>query len=99
MPGVSREELVAVAGRIRANIAALEVPVPVVTAGKPATVTGLTASIGAALYPDTATEYTSLLHAADEAAYAAKKNGRNRLVLAPGAVDGPSIPAQLTVES
>jgi diguanylate cyclase (GGDEF)-like protein len=98
LPGVSRDELVAVAGRIKAAIAALEGPVPVVTAGKPAAVTGLTASIGAALYPDTASDYTTLLHAADEAAYTAKKNGRNRVVLASRAADGLSIPAQVTVE-
>ncbi|WP_245788460.1 sensor domain-containing diguanylate cyclase [Amycolatopsis marina] len=98
LPGVGADELVAVANRINAGIAALEVPVPVRTPGKPATVSGLTASIGAALYPDTATDYTTLLHAADEAAYAAKKSGRNRVVLAPQDVIGVSIPAQIPAE-
>lgn len=98
LPGVGREELVAVANRINAGIGALEVSVPVVTSGKPPTVSGLTASIGAALYPDTATEYTTLLHAADEATYTAKKSGRNRVVLAPSGALGVHIPAQVTAE-
>lgn len=36
LPGVDGDELVVIANRINAAIAALEVPVPVVTPGKPA---------------------------------------------------------------
>jgi diguanylate cyclase (GGDEF)-like protein len=82
LPGTTSTEIVAIADRIRAAIARLEVPVPVVRPGKPEVISGLTASIGAAVYPETATEYTILLQAADDAVFAAKESGRDRVVLA-----------------
>lgn len=82
LPGTTSTEIVAIADRIRAAIARLEVPVPVVRPGKPEVITGLTASIGAAVYPETATDYTILLQAADDAVFAAKESGRDRVVLA-----------------
>ena len=84
LPGTKSLELVAIANRIRARIATIEVTVPVKRAGKPETITGLTASIGAAVYPDTAGEYTILLQAADDAVFAAKERGRDQVVLATG---------------
>ena len=84
LPGATSAEIVAIADRIRARIAALEVAVPVKRAGKPETITGLTASVGAAVYPDTATDYTILLQAADDAVFAAKERGRDQVVLATG---------------
>ncbi len=84
LPGASSAEIVAIADRIRVRIAMIEVTVPVKRAGKPERITGLTASIGAAVYPDTATEYTILLQAADDAVFAAKERGRDRVVLATG---------------
>ncbi|SFQ66888.1 diguanylate cyclase (GGDEF) domain-containing protein [Amycolatopsis arida] len=99
LPGVTDTELLTIARRVKATIAALEVPVPIPTPGKPPTVTGLTASIGAALYPHTANDYTSLLHAADDAAYTAKNTGRNRVVIAPPSPTHPHIPLQISPES
>jgi diguanylate cyclase (GGDEF)-like protein len=82
LPGTTTTEIVSVADRIRTAIARLEVPVPVIRPGKPEVIRGLTASIGAAVYPETATEYTILLQAADDAVFEAKAGGRDRVVLA-----------------
>ncbi|WP_328644318.1 GGDEF domain-containing protein [Amycolatopsis sp. NBC_00348] len=82
LPGTTTTEIVAVADRIRAAIARIEVKVPVLRPGKPEVITGLTASIGAAVYPETATDYTILLQAADDAVFAAKEAGRDQVVLA-----------------
>ncbi|HET6705309.1 diguanylate cyclase [Amycolatopsis sp.] len=82
LPGTTSAEIASVADRIRTAIARIEVPVPVVRPGKPEVISGLTASIGAAVYPETATEYTILLQAADDAVFEAKAGGRDRVVLA-----------------
>ncbi|WP_086837898.1 diguanylate cyclase [Amycolatopsis kentuckyensis] len=82
LPGTTSAEIASVADRIRTAIARIEVPVPVIRPGKPEVITGLTASIGAAVYPETATEYTILLQAADDAVFEAKAGGRDRVVLA-----------------
>ena len=50
-------------------------------AGDPAVV-GVTASVGAALFPDHALNLDDLLRTADTALYAAKRSGRNRTCLA-----------------
>jgi diguanylate cyclase (GGDEF)-like protein len=68
-------ELTAVAERIRGRIAALRVEMP--TADGPLTVAGLSASVGAALYPDHGRDVRTLLQVADTALYAAKRAGRN----------------------
>ncbi|MBE8516274.1 diguanylate cyclase [Amycolatopsis sp. H6(2020)] len=82
LPGTTSAEIASVADRIRTAIARIEVPVPVIRPGKPEVISGLTASIGAAVYPETATEYTILLQAADDAVFEAKAGGRDRVVLA-----------------
>ncbi len=84
LPGATSAEIVSIANRIRGRIARIEVTVPVKRAGKPETIGGLTASIGAAVYPDTAQDYTILLQAADDAVFAAKERGRDQVVLATG---------------
>ena len=68
-------ELTAVAERIRLRIASLYVEMP--TPDGPLTVTGLSASVGAAFFPDHGTELRELLQVADTALYAAKRAGRN----------------------
>jgi diguanylate cyclase (GGDEF)-like protein len=68
-------ELTAVAERIRQRIAALRVEMP--TPDGPLTVAGLSASVGAAFFPDHGTELRELLQVADTALYAAKRAGRN----------------------
>ena len=65
---------------MRARIAALRVEIP--TPDGPLTVTGLTASIGAAIHPGHGDDLTALMHAADAALYAAKRAGRNTVRLA-----------------
>ena len=78
LPGVSTDEVRATAERIRFAIATLHI-VAVDRLGRDQVVAGLTASIGAAVFPDTATELSPLLLAADEALYQAKSNGRDRV--------------------
>ncbi|WP_020673483.1 GGDEF domain-containing protein [Amycolatopsis nigrescens] len=85
LPGVTEAELTVIANRVKTGIGQLAVEVPVAgTAGAigTTTITGLTASIGGAVYPESATDLTPLLCAADAAAYRAKAAGRNRFVLA-----------------
>ncbi len=82
LPGTTGTEIVAIADRIRTAIARIEVAVPVIRPGKPEVISGLTASIGAAVYPETATDYTILLQAADDAVFEAKAAGRDHVVLA-----------------
>jgi diguanylate cyclase (GGDEF)-like protein len=97
LPGTTSAEIASVADRIRTAIARIEVPVPVIRPGKPEVITGLTASIGAAVYPETATEYTILLQAADDAVFEAKAGGRDRVVLATARTEltRPEIPDAL----
>ena len=60
----------------------MKVSVHSIASTEPHPITGLTASIGAASYPDTATELTPLLLAADQALYDAKATGRDHTALA-----------------
>ncbi|WP_231114883.1 sensor domain-containing diguanylate cyclase [Lentzea aerocolonigenes] len=78
LPGVGTDEVVATAERLRFDIARLEVEV-IDRGGETRVITGLTASAGAAVFPDTATELSPLLLAADEALYHAKDSGRDRV--------------------
>ncbi|SMC83213.1 diguanylate cyclase (GGDEF) domain-containing protein [Lentzea albidocapillata] len=81
LPGVSTDEVRATAERIRFEIASLHI-VAVDRLGREQVVAGLTASVGAAVFPDTGTELSPLLLAADEALYQAKSNGRDRVATA-----------------
>ncbi|WP_285639962.1 GGDEF domain-containing protein [Lentzea sp. NBRC 102530] len=81
LPGVSTDEVKETAERIRFEIASLHILV-VDRLGEDQVVAGLTASVGAAVYPDTATQLSPLLLAADEALYQAKSNGRDRVATA-----------------
>ena len=83
VPGVhSQTSLLHTGDRIRRTLERLTV---VVTgdAGDTAVV-GVTASVGAALFPDHALNLDDLLRTADTALYAAKRGGRNRTCLAAG---------------
>jgi diguanylate cyclase (GGDEF)-like protein len=52
----------------------------------------ITVSMGVAMYPDNGNELDALLSVADEALYAAKQSGRNRVVLAEGReADAPGL--------
>jgi diguanylate cyclase (GGDEF)-like protein len=93
--GADGANVLAIAERMRAGIAALRVEIP--TPDGPLTVTGLTASIGAAVHPRHGEDVGALLHAADAALYAAKRAGRNTVRLAASAatevLTSPEAPA------
>lgn len=74
LPGITQPDIGAVAERIRRAISALQVP-----AGQ-LSVTGLSVSIGIAVYPTAGTSLQRLLDAADTALYHAKATGRNKVV-------------------
>jgi diguanylate cyclase (GGDEF)-like protein len=78
LPDIGPAAVLAVAERIRAAIAALEVEYE---DGSQVRVIGtLSASIGVATYPDGGTAVERLLQAADKALYRAKDAGRNKVV-------------------
>ncbi|HET8642756.1 MAG TPA: GGDEF domain-containing protein [Pseudonocardiaceae bacterium] len=77
LPGVDTATLGDVAGRICQRIRQLEVNVE--TDQEPVVVRELTASIGAALYPQMAATLEELLWAADNALFAAKDAGRDQV--------------------
>ncbi|MEV7099262.1 GGDEF domain-containing protein [Amycolatopsis sp. NPDC051045] len=74
LPGIAQPDIGAVAERIRRAISALQVP-----AGQ-LSITGLSVSIGIAVYPTAGTSLQRLLDAADTALYHAKATGRNKVV-------------------
>jgi two-component system cell cycle response regulator len=78
-------EAAVAAERIRAAIEACDSPVPV------------TASIGVAAFPAAGADGRSVVAAADEALYAAKSGGRNRVVAAgdPGSIVAPGDPGSI----
>jgi diguanylate cyclase (GGDEF)-like protein len=76
VPGMGVDDVRGAAERVRAAIAGLTVTVPDLD-GDTRVVSGLTASVGAAVYPDHGADRTSLLLAADAALYDAKTAGRD----------------------
>jgi diguanylate cyclase (GGDEF)-like protein len=74
LPGITQPDIGAVAERIRRAISSLQVP-----AGQ-LSITGLSVSIGIAVYPAAGTSLQRLLDAADTALYHAKATGRNKVV-------------------
>jgi diguanylate cyclase (GGDEF)-like protein len=79
LAGVDEPTAVAVSERVRQQVQLLEV----VTAVGDEPMTGLSASIGISCFPEHGAELEDLLHAADSALYAAKRAGRNRVVVCP----------------
>jgi len=75
---VDEQRAMLIAERIRLRIAELRVPV---AGDPPQLVAELSCSIGLACYPTHGLDTETLLHAADAALYAAKRNGRNRVQL------------------
>lgn len=71
------QQVLAYADHLVKNIAATDILVP-----RHAAPIRLTTSVGLAMYPADGRSTTELLHAADDALYEAKRQGRNRIVLA-----------------
>jgi diguanylate cyclase (GGDEF)-like protein len=81
LPGASETEVLEVAERIRERLSTLSVSVDTTTATT-AVISGVPASIGAAVYPEVADTMDQLILAADNALLTAKRDGRNRIVSA-----------------
>ncbi|MEJ2889335.1 GGDEF domain-containing protein [Actinomycetospora aeridis] len=75
------EQIGSTAERLRRRISECEVTVSPTLGG--GTVSGLTASIGTASYPEASHDLDGLMVSADTALYAAKHGGRNRVECAP----------------
>lgn len=90
LPGLGGDDVRVAAERVRAAIAQLAVTAPD-RDGVTRVIRGLTASVGAAVYPEHGTDRTSLLLAADAALYDAKTAGRDRARIA--GERGRSVPA------
>lgn len=89
LPGVRREEALAIAERMRTEVHRV-----LVDDGDGGTVAGLTVSIGVALWPEVAEDtLEGLLAAADSALYEAKRGGRDRVCAAGGRRRAPWTPA------
>ncbi|MFD7160956.1 diguanylate cyclase [Kribbella sp. NPDC059898] len=87
LPGASEGEVLEVAGRIRDRLSKLSVAVETTSASS-TVITGVPASIGAAVYPEVAETMDQLILAADNALLSAKRDGRNKIVTArPGIAD------------
>jgi diguanylate cyclase (GGDEF)-like protein len=81
----ARDELRAVAERLRERVGRLAVPVDGLL-----TITGLTASVGGACTPADGPDLEQVLRAADAALYAAKRGGRNTVRIAgPAEIPAP----------
>ncbi|HEX4721771.1 MAG TPA: diguanylate cyclase [Pseudonocardiaceae bacterium] len=85
IPGATVDSVYSTAERVRLSVSLLRVTASTLTDGE-ITIPNVTASVGAAVYPATATDLTGLLQAADAAVYAAKNTGRNKTCLAPAAI-------------
>lgn len=80
LPGATAADVHDIAARILDHLRALVVVVPTATGS--VEITGLTASLGAALSPDHGTQADQLILAADQALLRAKRAGRDRLCVA-----------------
>lgn len=78
LPEITGPELGELAERIRLRVHGLTVAGE---DGQPLVAPGITVSVGAALYPDSAADLSQLLMAADNALFAAKDAGRDQVVL------------------
>lgn len=84
LPAAQVSECVEVAERLRAQVE--EAP----------TISPVTVSVGIAAYPGDGSEVQELIRAADEALYASKRHGRNRVTAAGSSSDPPSLAAAVS---
>lgn len=75
-PGMDPENAVLRLDRLRTTIESTKIPLP----GKGGESTGVTVSIGLAIWPFDGDDLAAVLAVADERLYEAKRNGRNRVV-------------------
>lgn len=91
VPGITTENLLTRADRLRERISDLKVHTTGNTNGR-VEIAGVTASIGAVTYPAGGLHLDELLLAVDSALYEAKRNGRNRTCLARQQETNGSVP-------
>jgi diguanylate cyclase (GGDEF)-like protein len=78
VPSSTADQVVATAERLRQRVTELVIIAP--TENGEAVISGLSASIGVAIYPNSGTTLEQLMLTADSAVYTAKSNGRNQVV-------------------
>lgn len=78
IPSSSADQVVATAERLRQRVTELVIIAP--TENGETVISGLSASIGVAIYPNSGTTLEQLMLTADSAVYTAKSNGRNQVV-------------------
>jgi diguanylate cyclase (GGDEF)-like protein len=78
IPNSTAEQVVNTAERLRHRVTELEILAP--TDNGESLISGLSASIGVAIYPNSGTTLEQLMLTADSAVYTAKSNGRNQVV-------------------
>lgn len=82
IPNTTSETIVDTAERLRIAISQITVTTTAI-GGAEVTIDALTASVGAAIYPTTASDLDVLLLSADTALYQAKDQGRNQVQVSP----------------
>lgn len=82
LPGATYNTIFPTAERLRLAVSQVSVAVEALDSTT-VIVDKLTASVGAAVYPDTATDLTALIMSADAALYQAKEHGRDQTQIAP----------------
>jgi diguanylate cyclase (GGDEF)-like protein len=78
LPQIPEHGALDVAERVRSAVCALAVPVTIAESSR--VITGLSASVGVACFPEAGITADGLVHAADTAMYRAKRAGRNTVV-------------------
>jgi diguanylate cyclase (GGDEF)-like protein len=84
LPGITRPDVVSIAERVRRAIT--ELTISISDGDQTVSLSGLSASIGVAIYPGAGAGIDHVVRAADAALYRAKNSGRNRVEVDSGIV-------------
>jgi diguanylate cyclase (GGDEF)-like protein len=84
LPGITRSDVVSIAERVRRAIT--ELTISISDGDQTVSLSGLSASIGVAIYPGAGAGMDHIVRAADAALYRAKNSGRNRVEVDSGIV-------------